>query len=79
MLGTVHNLSWTADQVTAFGFVAIVVLPLLIIDLIGESRSEEYFLQRSSFTVRTAAAFGLIVATTLFAGASSNAFIYFQF
>ena len=79
MLGSLDNVAWTADQATAFGFVAIVALMLFVVDLIGEYRSEEYFLQKSSYSVRTVAAFVLIVLVTFFAGANANAFIYFQF
>jgi D-alanyl-lipoteichoic acid acyltransferase DltB (MBOAT superfamily) len=79
MLEAVGDLSLSADQATAFGYVAAVALVLFVLDLIGEYRSEEYFFQRSSYAIRTAAAFGLVVATTFFTGASSSAFIYFQF
>ena len=52
---------------------------MFCIDCLNERRGEEYVLAGTSYRTRIAVGISLLVATLLFAGSSTNAFIYFQF
>jgi D-alanyl-lipoteichoic acid acyltransferase DltB (MBOAT superfamily) len=71
--------SWRPEFPSAFFFLALFSLPLLLLDLYLESSGEEYFF--ASASVRPRVAFGLACALIIaFWGANqANAFIYFQF
>jgi alginate O-acetyltransferase complex protein AlgI len=71
--------SWRPEFRSAFFFLALFSVPLLLLDLYLESTGDEYCL--ASATVRPRVAFGLAcVLIIAFLGANqANAFIYFQF
>ncbi len=78
-LGGVGRFSWVPEYATALAFLAAAALPMFCIDYLNERRSEEYVLAGTSYSTRVAVGMSLLVATLLFAGSSTNAFIYFQF
>jgi len=78
-LGGLGQFAWVPEYATACVFLAAATLPLFFIDCLNEWRNEEYVLAKSSYRVRIAVAMSLMLATLLFAGSSTNAFIYFQF
>jgi len=78
-LGGLGRFAWVPEYATACVFLAAATLPLFFIDCLNEWRNEEYVLAKSSYRVRVAVAMSLMLATLLFAGSSTNAFIYFQF
>ena len=78
-LGGLDDLVWIPQFGTAFVFLAAFTVPMFALDLVNERRGEEYVMERSSVTVRVAAGLALALAALLFAGSSTNAFIYFQF
>jgi alginate O-acetyltransferase complex protein AlgI len=71
--------SWRPEFPSAFFFLALFSVPLLLLDLYLESTGDEYCL--ASATLRPRVAFGLAcVLIIAFLGANqANAFIYFQF
>ena len=71
--------SWRPEFPSAFFFLALFSLPLLLLDLYLESSGDEYLF--ASASVRPRVAFGLACALIIaFLGANqANAFIYFQF
>ena len=71
--------SWRPEFPSAFFFLALFSLPLLLLDLYLESSGDEYCF--ASASVRPRVAFGLACALIIaFLGANqANAFIYFQF
>ena len=78
-LGGVGRFAWVPEYATALVFLAAAALPMFCIDCLNERRGEEYVLARTSYPTRIAVGMSLLVATLLFAGSSTNAFIYFQF
>ncbi len=79
MLGGLGVIAWRHEYLTAFIFLAFAVVPLFALDLVLESRGEEYAFERASFVPRlgfAAAAIGMVI---LFAANQASAFIYFQF
>jgi len=70
---------WRPEFPSAFFFLALFSLPLLLLDLYLESSGDEYLF--ASASVRPRVAFGLACALIIaFLGANqANAFIYFQF
>ena len=75
-LGTV---TWRPEFWIAFKFLVLFTVPLFVMDLVLERRSEEYVLERSRNLYRVAFATSMLVLVTLFSGNQINAFIYFQF
>lgn len=71
--------NWRPEFPSAFFFLALFSLPLLVLDLYLESSGDEYCF--ASASVRPRLAFGLACALIIaFLGANqANAFIYFQF
>src|SRR5262249_9814930 len=73
------NLNWRAEYLTAFAFLALFSVPLLLLDLYLEHTGEEYVFQERTPALRTALAVCILAVITLFSANSRNAFIYFQF
>jgi alginate O-acetyltransferase complex protein AlgI len=71
--------SWRPEFPSAFLFLALFSLPLLLLDLCLESSGDEYFL--ASARVRPRVAFGVACALiiALLGANQASAFIYFQF
>ncbi|MGH7678901.1 MAG: MBOAT family O-acyltransferase [Gemmatimonadaceae bacterium] len=78
-LGGVGHVAWLPEYGTAFVFLVAFTVPMFLLDLVNEYRSEEYVTERTRPVWRVAVAMSLMVAALLFAGGSTNAFIYFQF
>jgi alginate O-acetyltransferase complex protein AlgI len=70
---------WTPVYAMSIRFLIVTALMLFVVDLINESRGEEYLLQTSPHARRVALGAGLMVVVTLFAANQLNAFIYFRF
>ncbi len=70
---------WRPELLTAFEFLALIAIPMLLIDLVNEYRGEEYLLECSSKPLRIVVAAILALALAAFAGNNIHAFIYFQF
>lgn len=70
---------WRPEYLVAVKFLALVIAPLALMDLINEARGEDYLFERRPEAQRLALAVLLLVALTYFAGNELNAFIYFQF
>jgi alginate O-acetyltransferase complex protein AlgI len=79
LLAGITRLGWHSEHAVALKFLAFFILPLLVMDLINERRSEEYLLERAAHRWRLAIAGLLLIAITFFSGNQLNAFIYFQF
>ena len=75
-LGT---LAWSPMYVTAAKFLSVTALMLFIVDLICESRDEEYVLERALHSRRVAVGVAMMLIVTMFAANQLNAFIYFRF
>jgi D-alanyl-lipoteichoic acid acyltransferase DltB (MBOAT superfamily) len=73
------NLNWRAEYLTAFEFLALFSVPLLLLDLYLEHTGHEYVFQERTPALRTALAVCILAVITLFSANSRNAFIYFQF
>ncbi len=75
----ITRVQWIPEYATASIFLVMFTLPLFIIDLINERRGEEYLFERAHPYGRAVIGVTFLLATLLFAGSKSNAFIYFQF
>lgn len=75
----VTRVQWIPEYATAVAFLIMFTLPMFVIDLINERRGEEYLFERAHPYTRVGIGSILMLATLLFAGSKSNAFIYFQF
>lgn len=73
------RLEWMPQYATAFQLLALIALPMFLIDLINERRDEEYLFEKTRPYFRIVVALALISATFFFSGSKANAFIYFQF
>jgi alginate O-acetyltransferase complex protein AlgI len=78
-LGGIGRAVWMPQYATAFVFLVAFTVPMFFVDVLNERRAEEYVMERASTTVRIMVAMTLLIAALLFAGSSTNAFIYFQF
>ncbi len=78
-LGGLTNLAWRPEYLIGLKFLAAVVAPLFVIDLINESRHEEYLMEGVPAWRRLVVATIFMLALTAFSGNELNAFIYFQF
>jgi D-alanyl-lipoteichoic acid acyltransferase DltB (MBOAT superfamily) len=72
-------LDWRPEFATAFRFLALFSIPLFLIDLVNETRGEEYLFERIHETVRIGVAVSFFLLVTFLSGNELNAFIYFQF
>ncbi len=71
--------AWRPEFSTAFRFLALFSIPLFLIDLVNETRGEEYLLERIHETIRIGVAVAFFLLVTFCSGNDLNAFIYFQF
>lgn len=79
MLSGVSVLDWSSEYGVAFQMLALFALPLFFIDLVNESRGEEYLFEMVPEGRRIAMACACLLAIAFFSGNKLNAFIYFQF
>ena len=75
-LGRLQLASWFPSAAI---FLAFFALPLFLLDLTLERRSEEYIFQTSPRVSRIAVGLALASLVVAFAANSNAAFIYFQF
>lgn len=78
-LGGLNRWEWRPEYGVAIQYLALFALPLLFLDIVLETRDEEYPFERTPVTYRILAATALVIGTTLFAANQVSAFIYFQF
>ncbi len=81
-IGFLHGLqipNWRPELFTAYKFLALFSLPLFAMDLLLETRDEEFLFQKMEPRVQWVYASALTVIVALFSANQSNAFIYFQF
>ena len=71
--------NWCPEYLTAFKFLAVFTIPLLLLDLRLEAKDEEYVFERSPKPVSFVFAGVLVAVITFFAANEISAFIYFQF
>jgi alginate O-acetyltransferase complex protein AlgI len=79
LLGGLARWTWEPEFAIAFKFLLAFAVPLFVLDLILESRREEYAFAGTPALARVALAMSLVCLTTFFAANQLNAFIYFQF
>ncbi len=79
LLGGLHRWAWRPEYLTAFKFLAAFSIPLFVLDLLLEYRSEEYLFEMKRAPMRIALAMSMLVVLAFFAANQLNAFIYFQF
>jgi alginate O-acetyltransferase complex protein AlgI len=63
----------------ALSFLAVFTAPLFLLDLLIESRGEEYVFQSSPAMARVAVGMALMLVVIVFSASTGAAFIYFQF
>ncbi|HEX4169383.1 MAG TPA: MBOAT family O-acyltransferase [Bryobacteraceae bacterium] len=72
-------LDWKPEFVTGYKFLAIFSLPLFLLDVLLETRHEDFLFQRTSAPAQWAYASVLVLIVAFLSANESNAFIYFQF
>jgi D-alanyl-lipoteichoic acid acyltransferase DltB (MBOAT superfamily) len=79
MLGGLRHVAWAPEYGVALRFLAIFTIPLFVVDLINESRGEEYVFETAVDTRRVAVGIAMMAIVAVFAANQLNAFIYFRF
>jgi alginate O-acetyltransferase complex protein AlgI len=79
LLGGLTLFEWRPEYGIAFRFLALFSVPLFVVDLLNETRDEEYVFERSYYPWRVATGLALMAVITLFSANQANAFIYFRF
>ncbi len=70
---------WKPEFFTAYKFLAIFSAPLFVMDVLLETRHEDFLFQRTTAPVQWAWASALVMIVALLSANETNAFIYFQF
>jgi alginate O-acetyltransferase complex protein AlgI len=71
--------SWSPQYWIALKFLAVFSLPLFLLDLVLETRDEEYAFEKSAPSYRLAWGTAILILITFFSANQASAFIYFQF
>ena len=79
MLAGIRVFHWERVYGTAALFLAMCVVPLLLVDLELERANAEYLFEHHGYSLRVGMGLVFIAVITLFAANSQSAFIYFQF
>jgi alginate O-acetyltransferase complex protein AlgI len=79
MLAGMRVFHWEHVYGIAASFLAICVVPLLLVDMELERANAEYLFERHSHSLRVGVGLVFVMVITLFAANSQSAFIYFQF
>ena len=79
MLGALADWRWIPSYSTAFLYLALSALPVLVVDLWLERSAEEYPTQRAVFAWQLTAAGATILMVAFGAAYKSAPFLYFQF
>jgi len=78
-LAQLRHWTWTPVLGSVICYLALAIVPLLLIDLRLEHTGEEYALQSARFRWQLAAAAGAVLCIAFLSESTANAFIYFQF
>jgi len=79
MLAGLRTLTWAPEYTIAIRFLAMFTIPLFVMDLINETRGEEYVFETAVETRRVAIGVAMMALVAVFAANQANAFIYFRF
>ncbi len=79
MLGGLGTFTWAPEYGVALRFLALFAIPLFVMDLVNESRAEEYVFEGAADTRRVAVGIAMMAVVAVFAANQLNAFIYFRF
>jgi D-alanyl-lipoteichoic acid acyltransferase DltB (MBOAT superfamily) len=79
MLRGLGRFAWQSEYFVALKFLALLAIPLFLIDLYLEQSGQEYVFQEKTPFTRIAIACCALVLITFFSANQANAFIYFQF
>ncbi len=79
MLGGLGTLTWAPEYGVALRFLALFAIPLFVMDLVNESRGEEYAFEGAADNRRVALGIAMMAVVAVFAANQLNAFIYFRF
>ena len=79
LLGGLGRWTWRPEFLTALTFLAVFSIPLFVLDLLLEWRSEEYVFEMTGAPLRIGWAMALVAVVVFFSANQLNAFIYFRF
>jgi alginate O-acetyltransferase complex protein AlgI len=79
MMSGMRTLTWSPEYTVALRFLALFAIPLFAMDVINETRSEEYVFETAVDTRRVAVGVALMGIVAVLAANQLNAFIYFRF
>ena len=79
LLGGLFHFAWRTEYVAALVMLVLFSLPLFFVDLLMESRNQEYPFAEAPYAFRTALAVAAVAILALFSGSKFNTFVYFQF
>jgi len=79
MLSGMRVFHWERVYGVAALFLAMCIVPLLLVDLELERANAEYLFEHRSYALRVGIGLLLVVVLTLFSANAQNTFIYFQF
>jgi D-alanyl-lipoteichoic acid acyltransferase DltB (MBOAT superfamily) len=79
LLRGLGHFAWQPEYLVALKFLALLAIPLFLIDLYLEQSGQEYVFQEKTPLTRIAIACCALVLITFFSANQANAFIYFQF
>jgi alginate O-acetyltransferase complex protein AlgI len=79
LLGGLFHYAWRSEYAAALTMLCSFSIPLFFVDLLLESRNEEYPFAEAPYAVRTALAVIALVVLAIFSGTKFSTFIYFQF
>jgi alginate O-acetyltransferase complex protein AlgI len=79
LLRGIASWRWVPEYGIAIRFLAAFSVPLFLVDLLNESRGEEYLGETAPASPRVAVGLTMMLVVTLLAANQLNAFIYFRF
>jgi D-alanyl-lipoteichoic acid acyltransferase DltB (MBOAT superfamily) len=79
LIGALRVLAWRPELIVAYKFLALFTIPLFLVDVLLETRGEEFLFEKTTAPMQWAYASALLLAVGLFSASEANAFIYFQF
>ena len=71
--------TWSPELGAGLLFVGLFAVPMFVIDILNERRSDEYLLASASYSTRVSVALIVLVVIALFSASVPSDFIYFQF
>ncbi|MDX2158177.1 MAG: MBOAT family protein [Hyphomicrobiaceae bacterium] len=79
LLSGIGTITWQPELMVAAKVLMLFGAMMLAMDVVNETRREEYLLQHATLRDRFATALGFVCAVLLLSASNINAFIYFQF